>query len=118
MNLYQERLCLITLQTTAAIQAFFIAMSLYPDVQAKAQTELDHFVGANRLPTFDDYEILVYIRAVVLETLRWLPVGPLGLPHSTTRDDEYKGMLIPKGTIVFPVSFHSWSDSSSNQFSG
>ena len=89
-------------------------MSLYPDVQAKAQTELDRFVGPNRLPTFNDYDNLIYIRAVVLETLRWLPVAPLGLPHSTTRDDEYKGMRIPSGTIIFPVSFYSCSESLSN----
>lgn len=79
-------------------------MSLYPNVQAKAQRELDRIVGPDRLPTFDDYDSLIYIQAVVLETLRWLPVSPLGLPHCVTRDDEYKGMHIPKGSIVMPVS--------------
>ena len=104
MGLSQEKLNKRFSQTTTAIQAFFLAMSLYPDVQAKAQTELEHLVGPNRLPNFGDYDSLVYVRAVVLETLRWLPVTPLGLPHCTTRDDEYKGMLIPRETIIFPVS--------------
>ena len=31
-------------------------MSLYPDVQKKAQKELDRVVGPNRLPDFDDYD--------------------------------------------------------------
>ncbi|KAK7681760.1 hypothetical protein QCA50_015107 [Cerrena zonata] len=88
--------------STAALQSFFIAMSLYPDIQTKAQKELDRIVGPGKLPTFEDYDRLVYIQAIILETLRWLPVSPLGLPHRVTRDDEYRGMLIPEGTTVIP----------------
>lgn len=79
-------------------------MSLYPDVQRKAQKELDRVVGPNRLPDFDDYENLVYIRAVALECMRWMPVTPMGVPHTVIRDDEYRGFLIPKGTMVIAVS--------------
>ncbi|KAH9966906.1 cytochrome P450 [Russula dissimulans] len=39
------------------------------------------------------------IHALVKETLRWRPALPLGLPHTTTEDDWYGGMFIPKGTI-------------------
>ncbi|KAI0314561.1 cytochrome P450, partial [Amylostereum chailletii] len=38
--------------------------------------------------------------AMVKETLRWAPVGPVGLPHCSTEDDYYEGYFIPKGTIV------------------
>ena len=51
---------------------------MYPEVQRKAQEELDAVVGRGRLPTFDDLESLVYIQAIVKEILRWHPVGPLG----------------------------------------
>lgn len=78
-------------------------MSLYPDVQRKAQDEISRVVGPNRLPDFGDYESLVYIQAVVLETMRWLPVAPLALPHRLMRDDEYRGMLIPGGSTVIAV---------------
>ena len=57
-------------------------MALYPEVQAKAQVELDRIVGQRRLPEFDDLANLVYVRAVIMETLRWMPVTPLGFPHS------------------------------------
>ncbi|KAK7692903.1 hypothetical protein QCA50_004539 [Cerrena zonata] len=86
--------------TTGAAQTFFIAMSLFPHVQRKAQEELDRVVGPNRLPDFDDYDNLVYIQAVALESMRWIPVTPIGVPHALTRDDEYRGFVIPKGTMI------------------
>jgi hypothetical protein len=30
----------------------------------------------------------------------------VGLPHRTLEDDEYKGMFIPKGVIVFANSWY------------
>ncbi|GAA6032480.1 hypothetical protein JCM8097_004781 [Rhodosporidiobolus ruineniae] len=67
----------------------------------KAQAELDRVVGPDRLPTFDDFEDLPYIRAVVNETLRWRPIAILGgTPHASTEDDWYNGMFIPKGSTV------------------
>lgn len=77
-------------------------MALNPDVQRKAQEELDRVIGPNKLPTFADRENLPYIDAVVKETLRWHPVGPIGLPHMTTADDIYEGYRIPKGSIILP----------------
>ena len=88
-------------------------MSLYPEVQRKAQEELDCVVGPNRLPDFGDYEELVYIRAIVMEVMRWIVVVPLGAHHRVIRDDEYKGFFIPKGTMVSAVStirITHWSD--------
>lgn len=43
---------------------------LFPQVQAKAQEELDRVVGRDRLPLWDDRPNLPYIRGVVEETLR------------------------------------------------
>ena len=79
-------------------------MSLYPEVQKKAQEELDRVVGRTRLPDFDDYDNLIYVRAIMLESLRWMPVVPMGVPHKVTRDDEYRGFFIPKGTTIIAVS--------------
>ena len=61
----------------SALCSFFLAMLLYPDVQKKAQAELDRVVGNDRLPNFNDRERLPYIDALVKETLRWNPVVPL-----------------------------------------
>ena len=74
-----------------------------PAAQRKAQEELDAVVGGQRLPELSDVEYLHYIRAIVLEGLRWMPVLPLGLPHRLMVDDEYKGHFLPAGTSVFVV---------------
>ncbi|KAI0634017.1 CyP450 monooxygenase [Trametes polyzona] len=86
--------------TISTVQSFFMAMACYPDVQKKAQEELDAVVGPHRLPTFDDYESLPYVRALAKECLRWQSVVPLGIPHVSIEDDEYRGYHIPKGSTV------------------
>ncbi|CUA71440.1 O-methylsterigmatocystin oxidoreductase [Rhizoctonia solani] len=78
----------------------FLAMVLYPEVQRKAQAEIDSVIGSGRLPTFEDQARLGYVERLIQETLRWAPVTPLAVPHTCFRDDTYKGYHIPKGTIV------------------
>ncbi|KAK6526453.1 hypothetical protein TWF694_005039 [Orbilia ellipsospora] len=88
--------------TVASLSWFFLAMSLFPEVQAKAQDEIDRVVGTDRLPGFQDRANLPYVEAVLKETLRWNPIGPLGLPHTADEEDEYRGYRIPKGSIILP----------------
>ena len=77
-------------------------MVLSPDIQKKAQDEIDRLTAGNRMPTFADKPLLPYISCIVWECLRWNPASPLGGTHSTTEDDEYNGYRIPKGTTVIP----------------
>ncbi|KAG6850211.1 hypothetical protein H0H93_016390 [Arthromyces matolae] len=75
--------------TTSSSLAFFVlAMVLYPECQAKAQEEIEAVVGSKRLPEFQDRDNLPYLECLVQETLR------------SMEDDVYKGMLIPKGSVV------------------
>jgi len=60
------------------MKSFLVAMLLYPDIQKKAQAELDSVIGRERLPTFEDRPNLPFIDAVCKEVLRWRPVTPLG----------------------------------------
>jgi cytochrome P450 len=55
-----------------------LAMIQNPDVQAKAQAEIDAVVGGRRLPEMDDEHKLPYVGRVIKEVLRWRPVIPLG----------------------------------------
>ncbi|KAJ2918144.1 hypothetical protein MD484_g2268, partial [Candolleomyces efflorescens] len=86
--------------THGALSAFFMAMTMYPEAQEKAQAELDRIVGKDRLPEFGDREDLVYLKALIIEIMRWHQVTPLGLPQKLMEDDYYDGYFIPKGTIV------------------
>lgn len=84
----------------STLQAVFVAMTLYPDVQRKAQAALDAVVGPDRLPDFEDSDALPYIYAIVKEALRWNVVAPLGLLHRTLRDEVFQGRFVPAGTTV------------------
>lgn len=86
--------------TSSALLVFLLAMVLYPETQAKAQEEIDRVVGDAHLPEFKDRENLPYIEALLIETLRWQPIVPLMLRHTTTAADVCRGMYIPKDTTV------------------
>lgn len=75
-------------------------MTVFPDVQRKAQEEIDRVVGQNRLPNIADRENLPYVEAVVNEVMRWHPIGPMGLPHGSSEDDVFEGYFIPKEAIL------------------
>ncbi|KAF4426108.1 O-methylsterigmatocystin oxidoreductase [Fusarium acutatum] len=83
--------------TWATCVIFILNMVLHPEIQEKAQQELDAVIGSDRLPDFSDRPALVYIEHIVQEIYRWSPLAPLGIPHKSLHDDIYKGMLIPKG---------------------
>ncbi|KAK6210506.1 hypothetical protein LQW54_006114 [Pestalotiopsis sp. IQ-011] len=85
--------------------SFLEAMMMYPEVQKKAQGEIDAVVG-DRMPVWEDLESLPYVRCMIKEVWRWRPPVALGHPHVTTRDLEYKGMLIPKGARLY---INSWA---------
>ncbi|KAH9987419.1 cytochrome P450 [Russula vinacea] len=86
--------------TVSSMHSLFLSLVLFPQVQRRAQAELDAVIGRDRLPTFDDRPRLPYIEALCKELLRWQMVTPMGLPHSSSRDDVYKGFFIPKGSIM------------------
>jgi len=54
-------------------------MCNYPDMQAKAQAEIDAVVGSDRLPTYEDRENLPFLDAFIKELYRFFTVAPLGI---------------------------------------
>jgi cytochrome P450 len=63
---------------------FFLMMTLHPDVQRRAQAEIDRVVGKDRLTTIGDQTALPYTTAVIKEVLRFAPVVPTGTKHIST----------------------------------
>ncbi|KAF8308929.1 cytochrome P450 [Clavulina sp. PMI_390] len=86
--------------TNYFVQWFIYCMIEYPEVQQKAQEEIDRVVGQNRLPTFEDYQRLPYLEAVVKEILRWRPPAPIAVPHLLNQEDVYQGRIIPKDSVI------------------
>ncbi|KZS91073.1 cytochrome P450 [Sistotremastrum niveocremeum HHB9708] len=86
----------------SVINSFFMAMSLYPEIQKRAQAELDRVLHGERLPSPLDRRMgaLPYIDALCKELLRWAPAVPSGVPHVMTENSTYRGWTLPKGTYI------------------
>jgi fraxetin 5-hydroxylase len=69
-----------------------------PLVLKKAQQELKNHVGVDRRVEESDLENLLYIKAIIKETMRLYPAGPLSVPHESIEDCIVGGYSIPKGT--------------------
>ncbi len=71
-----------------------------PDIQARAQHEIDSVTGGDRLVEYSDHDSLPYLEAILREVIRWRPITPLGLPHANNAEDVYREFYIPKGSLV------------------
>ncbi|KAI0030471.1 cytochrome P450 [Vararia minispora EC-137] len=83
----------------ATLEWITLVLATHPEVQHRAQAELDAVIGHSRPPRVNDRVHLSYITAVVREVMRWKPATPIGVPHMSEEDEWYEGMFIPKGTI-------------------
>ncbi|KND88292.1 O-methylsterigmatocystin oxidoreductase [Tolypocladium ophioglossoides CBS 100239] len=88
--------------TVAIITSVICALVMFPEVQQRAQEDIDRVVGTDRLPNFEDRENLPYVDGIVKEAWRWNPVGPMGLAHKSEEDIVYGEYIIPKGSYLLP----------------
>ncbi|CAO2210432.1 unnamed protein product [Urochloa humidicola] len=94
--------------TTYLVHEFAMAeLMRHPHAMAKVQAELRRKVSDKAakgeleiLTEDDDLSSVAYLKAVIKETLRLHPPGPLFLPHLSTADCEVEGYMIPAGTTV------------------
>ncbi|KAI0501123.1 hypothetical protein KFK09_016066 [Dendrobium nobile] len=89
--------------TVAILLEWIMArMVLHPDIQAKAQAEIDAITNGNSRPVSDsDMKNLPYIQAIVKESLRMHPPGPLlSWARLSIHDVQVGNYLIPAGTTA------------------
>ncbi|XP_073036240.1 cytochrome P450 78A5 [Primulina eburnea] len=88
--------------TVAILLEWILArMILHPEIQAKAQAEIDKVIGTNKAVTDSDLPNLPYTQAIVKETLRMHPPGPLLSWARLSIHDTYVGPhFIPAGTTA------------------
>ncbi|KAF8022903.1 hypothetical protein BT93_F0421 [Corymbia citriodora subsp. variegata] len=85
--------------TTAVTLTWAVCLLLNNShVLKKTQEELDAQIGKRRHVKESDIANLTYLHAIVKETLRLYPAGPLGAPHVSTEDRVINGYFVPKGT--------------------
>ncbi|KAF5181737.1 Cytochrome p450 [Thalictrum thalictroides] len=70
------------------------------DTLKKALEEIDITVGTDRQVNELDIEKLVYLQAIIKETLRLYPAAPLSAQHEAMEDCTVAGYHVPAGTRV------------------
>lgn len=76
-------------------------MVVHPEIQARAQAEIDNVVGRDRAVSDADLPNLPYLSAIVKETLRVHPPGPLLSWARLAVGDTHVGEhFIPAGTTA------------------
>ncbi|KAJ8647263.1 hypothetical protein MRB53_000286 [Persea americana] len=74
-----------------------------PGTLTKAQEELDIHVGKDRIVDESDIKNLVYLQAIIKETLRLGPTTTLPL-HQASEDCRIGGFFVPSGTCVLVIT--------------
>ncbi|XP_073061531.1 cytochrome P450 76T24-like [Primulina eburnea] len=102
--------------TSSTVEWAMSELLRHPDKMLKVKNELREVIGKNEQVTESDISRLPYLRAVVKETFRLHPAGPLSVPHKSIEDTEINGYTIPKNTqIIINVwaigrDSSTWSD--------
>lgn len=78
---------------SSLLQTLVWVMVTHPEVQEKAQEEIDSLVDG--LPSYEDAESLPYVQAMIKEIHRHYVVAPLNAPHAATGDIEVSCLFVP-----------------------
>ncbi|GER50628.1 cytochrome P450 [Striga asiatica] len=96
-----QNLILAGSDTTSIHLTWTLSLLLnHPNVMQRAQYEIDSNIGKNRWAQESDIPNLPYLQAVIKESLRLYPPGPISVPHEASQDCCIMGYKIPKGTRI------------------
>nr|XP_033791786.1 cytochrome P450 2K1-like [Geotrypetes seraphini] len=87
--------------TAITLRWSLLLMMKYPEIQEKVQEEIDRVIGSSQ-PRTEHRKHMPYTDAVIHEVQRFANIVPLNLPHETSRDINFKGYFLPKGTYIIP----------------
>ncbi|XP_030054604.1 cytochrome P450 2K4 isoform X2 [Microcaecilia unicolor] len=102
VNLVQNLLGAGMGTTSTTIRWSLLIMMKYPKIQEKVQEEIERVIGSSQ-PRAEHWKLMPYTNAVIHEVQRFANIVPMNLPHETTRDINFKGYFLPKGTFIVPL---------------
>ncbi|KAJ5833659.1 cytochrome P450 phenylacetate hydroxylase [Penicillium riverlandense] len=87
---------------TTLVTWSFACLSQRPDIQDRAAAAIAEFYNLDEpLCHAADDQKCTYVACLVKECLRYFTVLRLGLPRASTKEINYDGVVIPKGTTFF-----------------
>ncbi|CAK7347637.1 unnamed protein product [Dovyalis caffra] len=98
---YNNLTALIMAASDSTVVTLTWALSLLvnnPNILKKAHLAIDTYAGKERQVEESDGQNLVYLKAILKETLPLYPAAPLLIPHEATEDCTIDGYDVQKGT--------------------
>ncbi|KAH7854493.1 hypothetical protein Vadar_014436 [Vaccinium darrowii] len=102
--------------TSSTIEWAMVELLRSPDSMRKVKEEINSIIGLYGKVEEKNMDELLYLHAVVKETLRLHPAIPFLLPRNAMEDSSYMGYQIPKNTQVLVNAWaigrdtESWDD--------
>ncbi|CAH2314083.1 cytochrome P450 2G1-like [Pelobates cultripes] len=90
---------------TSTIRHGMLITLKYPEIQDKIHQEIDQIIGHDRIPNLKDRANMPYTEATIHEIQRFCDLAPFNVPHQTTKNTEFRGYFLPKGTEVYPLLY-------------
>ncbi|PIA34223.1 hypothetical protein AQUCO_03800069v1 [Aquilegia coerulea] len=100
-GLFLDMLGAGTKSSSSTVEWAMSELLIQPELLRKAQEELEQVVGIDNIVEESHCSKLHFLNAIVKETLRLHPVGPLLVPRCPTESCIIGGYMVPKGAKIF-----------------
>ncbi|XP_039274009.2 uncharacterized protein LOC120347963 [Styela clava] len=98
-----------TVQGTLIFSCLILANR--PHLMERIHEEIDDIIGIQGIPQYSLRDKMPLCHAFLKEVMRYKTFAPLCIPHCTSKNIQFRGYEIPKGTTIFPNLYAVHNDS-------